>query len=194
MERTIVAFETIVDFENWLKINHTQNFGVWIKIAKKESGKNSITYAEALDCALCFGWIDGQKSKLDDKYWLQYFTKRKKNSIWSQINREKIGRLIESGKMQKPGEIAIEDAKNSGQWDSAYQSMKNRSIPEDFEKALNGNKKAKDFFESLGSQNRFAFVFRISTAKKHETRQNRINESISMLEKGEVFYPKKDKQ
>jgi len=190
LERNIVSFEKPEDFEAWLEVHHPQDTGIWIQIAKKGTGRPSISYAEALDCALCFGWIDGQKAKHDENHWLQYFSKRKKNSIWSQINRENVGRLIELGRMRKPGELAVEEAKRSGQWDSAYQSSKNRAIPEDFEKALNTNKKAKEFFDSLGSQNRFAFVFRISTAKKVETRQKRLTEYIRMLENGEVFYPK----
>ncbi len=190
VERNIIAFETPTEFEKWLEAHHTQDTGIWIKIAKKGNDRMSITYPEALDCALCFGWIDGQKAKFDENYWLQYFSKRRKNSIWSQINRENVKRLIETGRMRKSGESAIEEAKKSGQWEAAYQSTKSREIPEDFEKALNSNKKAKDFFDSLGSQNRFAFVFRISTAKKAETRQKRLNEFIRMLENGEVFYPK----
>ena len=173
-----------------LEGHHTQVDGIWIRIAKKGVGLQSISYAEALDCALCFGWIDGQKAKHDENSWLQYFSKRRKNSIWSQVNRENIARLIESGRMRPPGEFAVEEAKKSGQWDSAYQPGKSREIPEDFEKALNSNEKAKDSFDSLDSQNRFSFAFRISTAKKAETRQKRLNEYIRMLENGEVFHPK----
>jgi len=188
LERDIIPFKESAEFEAWLEDHHSQDSGIWIQIAKKGSGEESITYAQALDCALCYGWIDGQKAKLDDKYWLQYFTKRKKNSIWSQINRENVKRLIDSGRMRPPGESAIEEAKRSGQWEAAYQSVKSREIPEDFAKALNLNTRAKEFFETLGSQNRLAFVFRITTAKRPETRQRRIGEFIRMLENGDVFH------
>lgn len=191
MERKILSFENSADFESWLEVHHNDDTGIWILIAKKGIDQQSISYAEALDCALCYGWIDGQKAKHDEYFWLQYFTKRKKKSIWSQINRENVGRLIELGRMRAPGELAVNEAKKSELWDSAYQPVKSRTIPEDLEKALSTNKKANDFFDSLGSQNRFAFVFRLSTAKKAETRQKRLSEYIRMLENGEVFHPKK---
>lgn len=191
MEREILSFNQQSDFETWLDTHYTQNSGIWILIAKKGTSRQSITYAEALDSALCFGWIDGQKASYDNSSWLQYFSKRKRKSIWSQVNRDNIQRLTEAGRMRSPGLAAVDEAKESGQWESAYQPTKSREIPEDLEKALNGNKRAREFFDSLGSQNRFAFVFRVLTAKKIETRQKRIEEYIHMMENGEVFYPKK---
>jgi uncharacterized protein YdeI (YjbR/CyaY-like superfamily) len=191
MEREILEFKHQRDFESWIETHYTQSTGVWILIAKKGSGKQSITYAEALDVALCFGWIDGQKSAFDNLTWLQYFSKRKRKSIWSQVNRENIQRLTMAGRMRPSGLMAVEEAKESGQWESAYQPGKSREIPEDLERALNSNEKAKDFFESLDSRNRFSFVFRISTAKKADTRQKRLSEYIRMLENGEVFHPKR---
>ncbi len=191
MERKIILFEKTADLETWLEKNHTQITGIWIRIAKKGSGLRSVTYAEALDCALCWGWIDGQKAKHDENSWVQYFVRRKKNSIWSQVNQKNVERLTAEGRMQAPGAEAIEEAKRSGQWEAAYQPTSSREVPEDLEKALNENKKAKDFFESLGSQNRFAFIFRLTTAKKAETRLKRLNEFLGMLERGEVFYPKR---
>ncbi len=194
MEREIISFEQASDFEAWLADHHTQTTGIWICIAKKGSAQQSVTYAEALDCALCYGWIDGQKAKYDEVSWLQYFTKRKKNSIWSQVNQKNVERLIAEGRMQASGLEAIEQAKLSGQWDKAYQPVSSREIPEDLARALAQNSKAKDFFDSLGSQNRFAFVFRLSTAKRAETRLKRLNEYIRMMENGEVFYPTPQKK
>ena len=191
MERELAFFETTSAFELWLAEHHTQTTGIWIRIAKKNSAQRSITYAEALDCALCWGWIDGQKAKKDEDSWIQYFAKRKKKSLWSQVNQKNVERLAAEGRMKTPGAEAIEEAKRSGQWDAAYQPTRSRNVPEDLAKALSENKKAKEFFESLGSQNRFAFVFRLTTAKKPETRLKRLNEYLGMLERGEVFYPKK---
>ena len=191
MERIIVSFERVADFEEWLEEHHDQNTGIWLLIAKKGSGRSSVTYQEALECALCYGWIDGQKAKHDDLNWLQYFSKRKKNSLWSQTNRDKVQVLRNLGRMKAPGEAAVEEAMKSGQWDSAYQPISSRAIPEDFEAALDSNKQAKAFFETLGSQNRYSFVFRISTAKNPETRKQKIADFVRMLENGEVFHPKK---
>ena len=191
MEKEIVAFESPSQFEDWLTLHHTQTTGIWIHIAKKGSGTKSISYAEALESALCFGWIDGQKSKHNENAWLQYFSPRRKKSIWSQVNKKNVERLIQEGRMRQQGLDVIEEAKNSGQWDVAYQPTRSRDIPPELEIALQNNKKAKDFFDTLNSQNRFAFVFRIITAKKEETKLKKVAEYIRMLENGEVFYPKK---
>ena len=159
-------------------------------IAKRSSGAKSISYSEALDCALCFGWIDGQKNKHDENTWIQYFCKRKSNSIWSQVNKKKVESLLQEGRVRQPGLNAIELAKLGGQWDAAYQPTSSREIPPELEAALMQNKKAKDFFDSLNSQNRFAFVFRIITVKKEETKLRKVADFVRMLENGEVFYPK----
>jgi uncharacterized protein YdeI (YjbR/CyaY-like superfamily) len=193
LEREIISFQRASDFEFWLEAHHTQATGIWIQIMKKGSGLPSITYQQALECALCFGWIDGQKAKQDGNSWLQYFSKRKKNSIWSQVNRKNSERLILEGRMQSPGAAAIEEAKRSGAWDAAYQPTRSREIPVELDEALAKSKKARDFFEALDSHNRFAFVFRVSTARKEETRLKRVNEYIRMMENREVFYPKKVK-
>lgn len=191
MERETVSFDNAAQFESWLKQHHAQSPGIWLLIAKKGSNRKSITYPDALDSALCYGWIDGQKAKHDESSWLQYFTKRKKNSVWSQINQQHVERLIKMGRMQPSGLAAIEEAKRTGQWEAAYQPVSSREIPEEFAQALAKSSKAKTFFDSLNSQNRFAFIFRVSTAKRPETRQKRIIEFIRMLENGEVFYPAK---
>jgi len=159
-----------------------------LKLAKKDSGISSVTYDEAVGVALCYGWIDGQKKGFDDKYWLQKFTPRGQKSIWSKINTVKAEKLIESGEMKPAGLKAIEAAKKDGRWEQAYESQKTISIPEDFQAALDKNKKAKAFFVTLKSAERYSFLFRIQTAKKPETRKKRIQQYIEMLEKNEKIH------
>jgi uncharacterized protein YdeI (YjbR/CyaY-like superfamily) len=161
---------------------------VWLKLGKKGTGIPSVTYEEALDVALCYGWIDGQKKGFDDQYWLQKFTPRGPKSIWSKINTEKAEKLIASGEMKSAGLKAIEAAKQDGRWEAAYESQKNISVPEDFASALEENKKAKAFFATLKSANRYSILFRLKTAKKAETREKRIRQFVEMLEKGETFH------
>ena len=184
----ILPFESKKKWADWLAKQHDKSTGVWLKIAKKNFGITSVTYEEALDVALCYGWIDGQKKSFDDKYWLQKFTPRGPKSIWSKINTEKAERLIASGEMKPAGLTAIEAAKKDGRWDVAYVSQKNISIPEDFQAALDKNKKAKAFFAALNSVNRYAILFRIQTAKKAETRAKRIQQFVEMLENNEKIY------
>jgi uncharacterized protein YdeI (YjbR/CyaY-like superfamily) len=185
----ILPFENKKKWTDWLAKQHDKSAGVWLKLAKKNSGIASITYEEALDVALCYGWIDGQKGGFDDKYWLQKFTPRGPKSIWSKINTEKAERLIASGEMMSAGLKAIEAAKQDGRWEAAYVSQKNASVPEDFQAALDKNKKAKAFFATLNSVNRYAILFRIQTAKKPETRAKRIQQFVEMLERNEKLYP-----
>jgi len=184
----ILPFTNKKKWMDWLAKHHDKSTGVWLKIAKKDSGIASVTYDEALEFALCYGWIDGQKKGFDDKYWLQKFTPRGPKSIWSKINTEKAERLIASGEMKPAGLTAIEAAKKDGRWDAAYSSQKNISIPDDFQAAMNKNKKAKAFFATLNSVNRYAILFRIVTAKKEETRTKRINQFVEMLERNEKIY------
>jgi uncharacterized protein YdeI (YjbR/CyaY-like superfamily) len=158
-----------------------------MKIAKKASGILSVTYDEALDVALCYGWIDGQKKRFDEKYWLQRFTPRGAKSIWSKINVGHVERLIASGDMKPSGLKAVEAAKQDGRWDAAYASQKNIEVPADFQSALEKNKKARAFFESLTSSRRYSFLFRVTTAKKAETREKRIRQFVEMLAKGETL-------
>ena len=174
---------------DWLAKQYDKSAGVWLKLAKKDSGIPSVNYEEALDVALCYGWIDGQKKGFDDKYWLQKFTPRGSKSIWSKINTEKAERLIASGEMNPAGLKAIELAKQDGRWDAAYSSQKNMSVPDDFQAALDKNQKAKTFFATLNSVNRYAILFRIQTAKKAETRTRRIQQFVEMLERNEKLYP-----
>src|SRR5512145_1522782 len=165
---------------DWLAMQHDKSTGVWLKLAKKDSGIPSVTYEEAVEVALCYGWIDGQKKGYDDKYWLQKFTPRGPKSIWSKINTEKAERLIASGEMKPAGLKAVESARQDGRWDAAYSSQKNMTIPEDLQAALDGNRKARAFFKTLNSANRYAILFRITTAKKPETRLRRIQQFVEM--------------
>ena len=188
-ELSILPFASQSKWANWLAKQHDKSAGVWLKLAKKDSGIPSVTYHEALEVALCYGWIDGQKKSFDEKYFLQKFTPRRPKSIWSKINVEKVERLIASGQMKPAGLKAIEAAKADGRWEQAYASQKNISVPEDFQSALDKNKKAQAFFETLNSANRYSFLFRIETAKKAETRAKRIQQFVEMLEKNEKFHP-----
>ena len=183
----VLPFESKKKFADWLAKQYDKSAGVWMKLAKKGAGIPSVTYHEALDVALCYGWIDGQKLSFDEKYFLQRFTPRRAKSIWSKINTEKVANLIASGEMKPSGLKAVEAAKQDGRWDAAYASSKNISVPADFQSALEGNRKAKSFFESLTSARRYSFLFRIETAKKAETRERRIRQFVEMLERGETF-------
>ncbi len=187
-ELPTLPFESKKKWADWLAKQHDKSAGVWLKLAKKATGIPSVTYAEALDVALCYGWIDGQKGSFDEQYFLQKFTPRRPKSIWSKINVEKVEQLIASGEMKPAGLKAVKAAKQDGRWDAAYESQKNISIPEDFQSALDKNKKAKAFFKTLNSANRYAFLFRIQTAKKAETRAKRISQFVEMLERGEKFH------
>jgi uncharacterized protein YdeI (YjbR/CyaY-like superfamily) len=188
-EQPLLLFESASDWEAWLKENHENSAGVRLQIAKKGSGHTSVTYAEALDVALCYGWIDGQKLPMDDKFFIQKFTPRRAKSIWSKVNTEKVEQLIKQGRMQPAGIKQIEAAKADGRWDAAYASQKNMEIPEDFQAELDNHPEAKAFFDTLNKTNRFAIYFRITTAKKPETRRARIEKFIEMLTRHEKIYP-----
>ncbi len=174
---------------NWLQKEHAKSPGIWMKIAKKGAPESSVQYPEALDAALCFGWIDGQKKSVDEQYWLQKFTPRAKRSIWSKVNREKVAALIEQGLMQPAGLAEVERAKKDGRWEAAYDSWSAATVPDDLQAALDANAKARAMFAKLSSQNRYAILFRTHQAKRAETRARRINEFVAMLERGEVIHP-----
>lgn len=185
----IMSFETQQDWERWLTEHHTGTKGIWLKIAKKETGILSVNYSEALDSALCYGWIDGQKASVDGQYWLQKFTPRRPKSIWSKVNCDKATALIAEGRMQPAGIRQVELAKADGRWESAYESQSKITIPADFQSELDKNQKAKDFFSALDSINRYAILFRIHSAKKPATRSARINKFIEMLSNNQKIYP-----
>lgn len=188
-ELPILAFATPRAFETWLAKNHEKSAGLWLRIAKKGAGQTSVTYAEALEVALCYGWIDGQKGKGDDDTtWLQKFTPRSKRSIWSKINREKALALIEAGRMKPAGLREIERAKADGRWEAAYDGQRTATVPDDLAAALAKNAKARRMFETLNSVNRYAILFRIGNAKKPETRARRIEQFVEMLARGETLH------
>jgi len=185
----IVLFEAQEAWAVWLEENHASSSGLWLRLAKKAAELQSVSYAEALEVALCYGWIDGQKKSYDESSWLQKFTPRRARSIWSKINREKAEALIASGRMKAAGREAVESAKQDGRWEAAYDSPSNATVPDDFQAELDKNAEAKAFFATLNSTNRYAILIRIQTAKKAETRARRIEQFISMLEKKEKLYP-----
>jgi uncharacterized protein YdeI (YjbR/CyaY-like superfamily) len=162
---------------------------VWVRLAKKGSPITSTDYQQTLEVALCYGWIDGQKKSYDETSWLQKFTPRRPKSIWSKINREKAQALIDNGQMKPAGMCAIEAAQQDGRWEAAYEPQSKATVPEDLQAALDANAKAKAFFETLNSANRYAILFRIHQTKKAETRAKRINDFIGMLERHEKIYP-----
>ncbi|MCG6141371.1 YdeI/OmpD-associated family protein [Leptospira mtsangambouensis] len=180
-----IEFKTQNKFEAWLKMNYNKSNGIWLKIFKKDSGIKTISYSEALDVALCYGWIDSQKQTFNEQAWLQKFSPRTTKSIWSKVNIGHVERLINQGKMRPPGLIAVEKAKTDGRWDKAYDSPSKMSVPDDFLLELSKNKKAEEFYKGLNKTNLFSIGFRIHTAKKAETRVKRIKEIIKKLADGE---------
>jgi len=185
----VVAFSSQQAFEVWLTSQPADCRGVWLKIAKKASGIASISIAEAVDSALCHGWIDGQLDSFDGNYWLIRFTPRQPASKWSEINRARAQELVALGRMRPTGLKEIERAKKDGRWDAAYAAQSTAQVPDDLARALAKSKKAKAFFETLDSKNRFAILYRIHSAKKPETRAARIEKFVAMLVEGETLYP-----
>jgi uncharacterized protein YdeI (YjbR/CyaY-like superfamily) len=183
-----MPFKSKESWAKWLEVHHSKSTGIWLKISKKESKIVSVTYPEAIEAALCYGWIDGQKKPLDNTYWLQKFTPRGQRSIWSKINCEKAERLIKDGKMRTAGLKEVERAKADGRWNKAYESQSKISVPEDLQKALDKNPAAKSFFATLNSVNRYAVLFRIHQAKKTETRIARIEKFVKMLEENKTLH------
>ncbi|HWW04435.1 YdeI/OmpD-associated family protein [Collimonas sp.] len=188
-ELPIQLFDQQKDWAAWLKKNHDKASGVWLRLAKKNSDRGSVSYQEALELALCYGWIDGQKKSDDEDYWLQKFTPRSARSIWSKINRDKALLLIETGRMAPPGLKEVERAQSDGRWDAAYDSASSSTVPADFQAALDASPRAQAFFATLNGSNRYAVLFRIQTAKKAETRAKRIQDFTHMLERHEKLHP-----
>ena len=172
----------------WLGKNHRQSGGLWLRLANKGSGLKSVSYSEALEIALCYGWIDGQKKAESEQAWLQRFLPRSARSIWSKINREKVLALIAKGRMMAAGLEAIEAAKKNGKWESAYDSPNAAEVPEDLQAALDVNPRAREFFESLDRANRYAVLFRIQTVKKAATRAAKIRQFVEMLARKERLH------
>lgn len=182
-------FESKEHWEQWLDKNHAKSSGIWLRLAKKDSGLTSVAYKEALEIALCYGWIDGQKKPENDRTWLQRFVPRSAKSVWSKINREKAEDLIKSGQMKRAGLEAIANAKKNGRWDAAYDSPSKASVPPDFRTALDASPRAQAFFARLESRNRYAILWRIQTTKRPETRARKIGEFIRLLERNEKLHP-----
>ena len=187
-ELPIVLFAAPADLEAWLEEEHAEAAGIWLKIAKKGSGVESVGYAEALEVALCFGWIDSQKRGFDEKHFLQRFTPRRPRGRWSRINREKAEGLIESERMRPAGLAEVEAAKADGRWEDAYEGQRTAEVPPDLQRELDRNAAAREFFATLDSANRYAIVYRLGEAKKQETRERRLRKFVAMLERGERIH------
>jgi uncharacterized protein YdeI (YjbR/CyaY-like superfamily) len=184
----IRAFATVAAYERWLA-SHLDAPGIWVKIAKAGGASRSISYGEALDAAICFGWIDGQKASYDDTWWLQRFTPRRPGGRWSKINCAKAEALAESGRMRAPGQAEVDAARADGRWDTAYAGQRTAEIPPDLQAALDQSPTAAAFFGTLSKVNRYAFIYRIGSVKRPETRARKIAQYVEMLEAGQTIHP-----
>jgi uncharacterized protein YdeI (YjbR/CyaY-like superfamily) len=184
----VKSFASQDAWERWLDRNHGKEEGVWLKVAKKASGKGTVTVPEALEISLCYGWIDGQRKALDEDYFLQRFTPRRLRSRWSRINRDSATALIEQGRMRPAGLAEVERAKADGRWDAAYASVRTMEVPADLQRELDARPQAAAFFATLNSQNRYSILYRLHDAKRPETRARRLEKFVAMLEAGETLY------
>jgi uncharacterized protein YdeI (YjbR/CyaY-like superfamily) len=188
MDQPVLPFTSKDAFEAWLEEHHADSDGLWIKIAKKGTGIESVTRGGALDVALCFGWIDGQAKPVDETHYLQKFTPRRTRSKWSKRNVGKVAELIENGAMRPAGLAEIERAKGDGRWDAAYDSPRTSTVPPDLQAELDSDPEAKAFFETLSSTNRYAILYRLQDAKKPETRARRLEKFVGMLKRRETIH------
>jgi uncharacterized protein YdeI (YjbR/CyaY-like superfamily) len=185
----VLAFPSRDAFRDWLDAEHARSPGLWLRIARKATGAPSVTYAEALDVALCYGWIDGQKAPGDQEgWWLQRFSPRRPRSRWSRINREKAEALIASGEMRPAGLAEVEQARADGRWDSAYAGSRTATVPDDLQAALDASPAAAEAFAGLNAANRYAILYRVQDAKRPATRAARIEKFVAMLERGETLH------
>jgi len=192
--KRIKAFRTEAVFEAWLRSNHDRETEIWVKIHRKDAGLPTVTYAQALDVALCWGWIDGIRKSLDERSFLQRFSPRRPKSIWSQVNRDHIARLVAAGRMTPHGQRHVDAAKADGRWDAAYAPMRNATVstvPEDLRAAINANARARKTFSTLGRQNLFSLAFRTNNMKTEAGRTRKIAELVAMLARGETIVPEK---
>ncbi|MEC5384470.1 YdeI/OmpD-associated family protein [Uliginosibacterium sp. H3] len=189
MSDPTLTFANQAEWESWLARNGSTTSGAWLRLAKKGADQQTVSYAEALESALCHGWIDGKKQTESDHFWLQRFTPRTPRSIWSQVNKAKAEALISAGRMQAAGLKEVERARQDGRWERAYASASKSTIPDDLQAALDANAEARVFFATLNSQNRYAILFRIQNVKKAETRARKIAQFIEMLANGEKLHP-----
>jgi uncharacterized protein YdeI (YjbR/CyaY-like superfamily) len=183
-----LTFASKDDFEAWMEANHASADGVWIKVAKKGTGIPSVHPPEALDVALCFGWIDGQRKAIDETHYLQKYTPRRARSKWSKINVEKVAALVQNGAMRPAGVAEVERAKADGRWDAAYDSPSRIEVPPDLQAELDARPEAAAFFATLNSTNRYAILYRLHDAKKPETRARRLAQFVELLERGETLH------
>jgi len=183
-----LRFATQRAFETWLRKNHASSDGVWLLIAKPGADKPTIAYPEAVEVALCYGWIDGQKKSIDAHHWLQRFTPRRARSLWSRANRARAEALIQSGRMQPSGMAEIDRARSDGRWDAAYEGARAAVVPSDLQAALDAEPAASAFFAGLDRANRFAVLWRVQTATRPETRSRRIETLVTMLARGEKIH------
>ena len=186
-----LSFADATLWARWLAENHASSRGVWLALAKKGASHATVTYVEALDEALAWGWIDSQKRPQDESVFLQRFSPRQARSPWSKINREKVAVLTKAGRMEAPGLAEVERAKSDGRWEAAYDSAKTSTVPEDLAEAFAASPGAKSFFATVDAANRYAVLYRVQTAKKPETRARRIAELVAMLARGETIHPMK---
>jgi uncharacterized protein YdeI (YjbR/CyaY-like superfamily) len=184
----IRSFTSVASFEKWLLINHARSPGLWLRFFKQPAARKALAHKDALDVALCYGWIDGQLKKFDDISYLHKFTPRGARSVWSKVNREHVERLTKENRMHSAGLAVVAAAKKDGRWDEAYDSQNKMGIPADFLKALAKDKEAKAFFDTLDRANRYSIAWRLQTAKKPETRQKRMEAMIAMLGRKEKFH------
>ncbi|MBZ5796099.1 YdeI/OmpD-associated family protein [Burkholderia contaminans] len=189
MTECALTFTSQIEWESWLGQNGSTSTGAWLRLARKGTEERTVTYEQALESALCYGWIDGQKRAENGQYWLQRFTPRSARSIWSKLNTDRAEALIAAGRMRPRGMGEIEKARQDGRWKAAYTSAANSIVPDDLQAALDANPGARKFFATLNSRNRYAILFRVQNAKKPETRARKIGEFIDMLNRGETFHP-----
>ena len=185
----ILQLGSQAEWEAWLEAEHARSSGVWLKLAKKSSAIATVTREQALESALCYGWIDSQSASHDDQFWLQRFTPRRPKSIWSRINREAVEALERQGRLKPAGLAQVEQARRDGRWDAAYQPQSQASVPDDLQRALDRHPEAQQFFASLDSRNRYAILFRLQGAKRPETRARRLEQFLTMLRERRKLYP-----
>lgn len=185
----IIPFASQREWETWLEARHATSKGLWLKIAKRDSGIGTVSSAEAIDSALCYGWIDGQLGSYDEQFWLQRFTPRSRKSKWSRVNRDKAAELLRQGRLKPAGLAQVEQARQDGRWDAAYEPQSSATVPDDLQRALDQNPAAQVFFAALDSRNRYAILYRLQDAKQPETRARRLEQYIAMLNEHKKLYP-----
>jgi uncharacterized protein YdeI (YjbR/CyaY-like superfamily) len=189
-ELPTLAFASQSEWTAWLDAHSASSRGIWLKIAKVGSGVEGVSYAQALETALCYGWIDGQKAPYDQHFWLQRFTPRGPRSAWSRINRDKATALLEQGRMQPSGRLQIEQAQQDGRWQAAYEGQRQATVPDDLQAALDEHPRAQEFFSTLDRGNRYAILYRIQDAKQPATRARRIQQYVEMLDQRQTIHPR----